>query len=245
MDETSQPAGGREPMFNLPAVVVWTVLALVGVQLLREFGGREVNFYLITRFAYFPAAFLQEGAPYGTGGWWTPATSFFLHAGWQHLLMNALWLVVFGSAVAWRFGPVRFVLLALLTAAAGSLVHGIAHPGEMVPLVGASGGVSGLTAAAARFVFAAGGPLGSFRPRGGAVFRAPAPPFLAAVTQPTALAFILVWFALNFVFGALGIAEIGGEAQRIAWEAHAGGFLAGLVLFTLLDPIGPRRRPAE
>jgi membrane associated rhomboid family serine protease len=241
MFDTSTPAGGREPIVNVPGVVVGTVTALVLVQLLRDVGGREIDFFLITRFAFIPGAFLSaDPLPYGIGAWWTPVTSFFLHAGWQHLLMNALWLVVFGSAVAWRFGAVRFLVFTLLTASVGSLAHYLGNAQEMVPLIGASGGVSGLTAAAARFVFATGGPLNAFRPEGRAAFLAPAPPLREALAQRTALVFVLVWFAMNAVAAIVGVIELGGEVQRIAWQAHVGGFLAGLLLFPLFDPVGRR-----
>jgi membrane associated rhomboid family serine protease len=70
----------------------------------------------------------------------------------------------------------------------------------------------------------------------------PAEPILAALRNPRALAFVLVWFGVNLLFGLTG--GLGANVSGgIAWEAHIGGFLAGLIGFSMLDP-APHRRPA-
>ena len=96
-------------------------------------------------------------------------------------------------------------------------------------------------AGAARFAFSPGGPLSGPRAggRGAAAYRMPAEPLLRTLANPRALTFIVVWFALNLLFGLTG--GLGAAAgSGIAWEAHIGGFLAGLLCFSLLDPIrGP------
>jgi membrane associated rhomboid family serine protease len=106
----------------------------------------------------------------------------------------------------------------------------------MIPMVGASAAVSALMAGAARFVFSAGGPLRTFQGAGPEVFRRPALPLAAALGDRRVAIFLAVWFGLNLVFGLLP--DGGGLASgAIAWEAHVGGFLAGLLLFPLFDPV--------
>lgn len=230
-------------MFNLPPVVLWTVGALAAVHAARAALGPEADFDLLLRFAFVPARYRPGFATADDPTlYWTPITYGLLHAGLEHLILNSLWLVVFGSAVAWRFGAGRFVLFALACTAAGAAAHAASNWLEPVPMIGASAGVSGLTAAAARFIFEAGGPLGAFRSQGGRyAFLQPATPFVESLRNPRVFAFVAIWFALTIAFGAISIPGAPGEGGQIAWEAHLGGFLAGLVLFPLFDPV-PRRR---
>lgn len=238
--------GQHEPMFNLPAVVVWTVLVLLAIHLLRQLISVEDDLNIILRFAFIPARYAglpgaeQIFPPGDPAEYWTPISYGFLHASWEHLILNTLWLVVFGSAVAWRFGQPRFIVFLLLCTAAGAAIHLVAHWAQLVPMVGASAGISGLTAAAVRFVFEAGGPLGAFRSSVGRyAFLQPAAPFLDSLKNPRVFFFLAVWFALTILFGAVAVPGAPGSGA-IAWEAHVGGFLAGLVLFPLVDPV-PRR----
>lgn len=165
----------------------------------------------------------------GGGAPWTVVTYAFLHAGWEHVIFNSLWLLVFGSPLMARFGLARFLLFFALTAAAAAILHALMHPRDVSILVGASGAVSGLTAATLRFAFAA----DAFSGRN---FRAPAPPLMEILRDRRVAAFVIVWFGLNLLAGLGMPLSAGGEA-RIAWEAHVGGFLAGLALFPLFDPV--------
>ena len=119
-----------------------------------------------------------------------------------------------------------FLVLALLRRAGARPTY--LASGEAVPVIGASAAVSGMMAATARFAFAPGVRLGA----PGAMQRArmPAEPLLAVFRNPRALAFILVWFAVNLLFG-LTEGLVPGASGLIAWEAHIGGFLAGLFAF--------------
>jgi membrane associated rhomboid family serine protease len=103
-------------------------------------------------------------------------------------------------------------------------------------MVGASAAISGTMAAAMRFAFQAGGPLTRWYHRQDeASYRQPAAPLLSSLRDPRVLAFIAVWFGINAVFGLGGLQLDNG--QTVAWEAHIGGFLGGLLLFTLFDPV--------
>jgi membrane associated rhomboid family serine protease len=157
----------------------------------------------------------------------------FLHGGFDHAIINALWLVIFGTPVFRRFGAARFAVLFGLSAVAGALLFTFVRPTEVAVLVGASGAISGLTAAAVRFVFTGPGLLDIAH---GVVTR-PAPRLVDAFRDRRVVIFVGVWFALNLLTG-LG-APLGGMA--IAWEAHVGGFLTGLLLFPLIDPVPQAR----
>ena len=105
-------------------------------------------------------------------------------------------------------------------------------------MIGASAAVSGFMAAAIRFVFQPGGSLDLWSAPDGVPHLVPAAPLLAALRDPRILAFLAVWFGLNLLFG-MGSVPILDSEQPVAWQAHVGGFLAGLLAFAAFDPIGP------
>jgi membrane associated rhomboid family serine protease len=233
-----------EPMFNVPPAALAMTAVLVAVHVIRLLVGREADVDILLYFAFIPARYSDAGAfgilPGGVAAEiWTFVTYAFLHADWTHLLVNSVWLLAFGSAIAWRFGTARFLAFFAMTAAAGAACHLLFHIGEPLPLVGASGALSGFMAAAARFVFEAGGPLGAFRHHGAATYRVPALPLGKALRDSRIVAFLAVWVALNFLFG---VGSLGSElsGNTIAWEAHLGGFAAGLAGFALFDPVTRR-----
>lgn len=240
MDASSRSRS--EPVLNVPFVVLATAALIFLVHLARQFVDRETDVWVLLYLAFIPArydatALLDGPAPGGIAAdIWTFVTYAFLHADWTHLAVNGVWLLAFGSAVARRFGTLRFALFFAATAAAGALAHLVANASDYAPLVGASGALSGLMAAAARFAFAPGAPLGAWRRADESAYRLPAVPLLEAFRNPRVVAFLAVWFALNLVFGLGSIgSEMAGAA--IAWEAHLGGFLAGLAAFAWFDPV--------
>ncbi len=180
--------------------------------------------------------FLGNGHPL----WWTPITYALLHASWAHVGLNCLWLVPFGAAVARRFGSLRFLMFCLATAIAGALAHFVTHIDDLQPVIGASAIVSGTMGAALRFVFQPAAPLGESLGFGDPreqhfAYRQPAMPLSAIVTNRTAMAFLVIWFIANFLFG-IGAGSLGFTGATIAWQAHIGGFLLGLFGFPLFDP---------
>src|SRR5262245_65853199 len=94
---------------------------------------------------------LGDTLPSGGADVWTFVTYAFIHADWTHLLVNSIWLLPFGSAVARRFGAVRFLAFFAVAAAAGAALHLATHAGEQFPMIGASAAISGTMAAAMRF----------------------------------------------------------------------------------------------
>jgi membrane associated rhomboid family serine protease len=235
------PAPSREPVFNVPTVLIATLALLVLVQALRSLISQEADVDVLLLFAFIPARYdanilASSIWPGGVGAdIWTFVTYSLLHADWMHLLFNSVWLLAFGTPLARRFGATRFLAFFAVTAAAGALAHLITHFGQLVPMVGASGAISGAMSGAMRFAFQRGGPL-TF---GGSAesYRVPALSLVDSFRDPRVLAFLAVWFGLNLLFG-LGSVSITGNEQPVAWQAHVGGFLAGLVLFSWFDPVG-------
>lgn len=165
---------------------------------------------------------------------WTFATYGLLHGSWMHVIFNVVWLAAFGAPVARRYGGWRFGLLVLVGVVAGAALHLFVDPLSVMPLVGASAGISALMAAAARFVFQ---PPPAFRPA--MAWQVPAPPPLQSIPEllrnRTAVVFLGIWLATNLLFGLIAIPLEAGEGP-IAWDAHLGGFAAGFFLLPWLEP---------
>jgi membrane associated rhomboid family serine protease len=233
----------REPVFNIPSVIVAVLAVLACIHALRTYVlTGEQDMEVLLTFAFIPARYdtsvvLGGVLPGGFGAQlWTFVTYALIHADWTHFGVNAVWLLPFGSAVARRFGPLRFLLFFAVTAAAGAAAFLATHAGEEVPVIGASAAISGTMAAAMRFAFQRGGPL-SFRRNGDATdYRVPAVPLSGMLRDPRVLAFLAVWFGINILFGLSSLPVPGvGANQVVAWQAHIGGFLAGLFLFSWFD----------
>jgi len=265
------PEPNKQRIFNLPRVIVILIAAMAVIEALREYVlSPEQDDNLLALFAFVPGRFtnafnpaamadaisrmgpdtLDPGAVElllgnGQPQWWTPLTYSVLHGGWTHLGLNSLWLIAFGSPVAWRFGAVRFILLCAAASIAGAATDYLFHPFDLNPVIGFSASVSGAMGAAVRFVFQPGAPLGSpggFAIRDSAIaYQRPAMPLTEVLTDRRTLIFVLAWFGTNLVFG-LAAVPLGFSQSPVAWEAHIGGFLLGLVLFPLFDRKFP---PAE
>jgi membrane associated rhomboid family serine protease len=231
-------SNNREPAFNLPPVIIACVAILLGIHAARIYLlSPEAHFDLIIRFAFIARRVMEPeivGAmlPGGTAAaWWSFVTYALLHADWSHLIFNSLWLVAFGAPLAWRFGSTRFLLFSASGAIFGALFYLVFNPDQIQPMVGASAAVSAYLAGVVRFALFGRGPFGGFG--GPAAYRLPAPPLREILVDRRALTFMGIWFAINLLFGLLGSAS-----GTIAWEAHIGGFLAGLFLFPAFDPVG-------
>jgi len=248
-DDTPAPQQGREPIFLVPGVIA----ALLGVMWavhaastwLLDIGG---TIWLWEWFGFVPFRLTDpQGIPGGALPMlWTLFTHAFLHADWMHLIFNSAWLAIFGTPVARRYGTGRVLAVFLLGAAAGALVmlaSLLAGSAQFTVLIGASGGVSALTGAAMRFVFQpvvvvhdpqTGTPIAAGRRTA----------TLAQVwANGSSRAFVLIWLGLNLVIPFAPLVT-GGEPLPIAWQAHIGGFIAGLLLPSLFDASLARRRAA-
>lgn len=257
----------RERIFNVPGVILSLIAILVIIQAICDLLTPLAQLRILALFAFVPGRFtfafdpdLVTAALSATAGasedasqlatfflgdgrplWWTPLTYAFLHGGWAHVGMNSLWLVAFGSAVARRFGTVRFLTFSAVCAVAGALAHFLTNMADLQPVVGASAVVSGAMAAVVRFAFQPGAPLGSafgFVQRGDHIYRLPALPLQEILSNRNAITFLALWFLANFLSGVFP-ATMGMADATIAWEAHIGGFLVGLLAFQWFDPPAP------
>src|SRR6266542_3533948 len=125
-----------------------------GIQLVRGFLPDEVDLTVLLALAFIPARY-SGAAPELPGGYVTAVTSFVtymvVHAGWVHLVVNLLWMLAFGSAVARRVGDLKFIYFSLLRGIAGAFTHLAFHYCDMARVGDASAPISGQIAAANSF----------------------------------------------------------------------------------------------
>ncbi len=232
-----RPPARHQPVFNMPGVVTGLIGVLLAVHFIRVFVlSAALDEQVLLALAFIPArvsdpAVLAGLTPGGNGAVvWSFVTYALLHADWGHVILNSIWLAAFGAPVARRFGPRRFLVFSAAGAIGGAILHLLTNFGEMSFLIGASAAVSAQMAGAARFAFFDGG----FGGTNASTYR-PAPPLSVLFSTPRVLGFIGIWFAINLVFGFIG--STGLADGNIAWQAHIGGFAAGLFLFPLFDPV--------
>jgi len=241
--ESPAPAPAREPIFNVPTVVLLMIALMVLIHAVLEFGmSAQASNEFLLMFSFIPARYdagVLASEPW-TLGWgpaiWSFVTHAFIHSNFTHLFFNLAMLLAFGAPVARRFGAARFVVFFLVTAAAGAAVQLAVDWGELILVIGASASISALTAAALRFVFQPGGPLERIDSADGRANQVPAASFREMLQDRRIVLFMVFWFGLNLLFG-FRIIPFPGLDGRIAWEAHIGGFLVGLLAFPLFDPI--------
>jgi membrane associated rhomboid family serine protease len=234
----------REPIFNVPSSVMAALGLLAAVHLgLQLLPAADANWVTLA-LAFIPARYgggLAEELP---GGLQAAVASFatyqLVHADITHLLVNGAWLLAFGSPVARRIGALRFFLFATLCGAAGALLFLVLRWGELVPVVGASGAVSGLMAAALRFFFGA-ADRGDLDQLQSAPETVPLISLAETVTNRRILTVVVVWTIINFIMAMAVPASV--STGGIAWEVHLGGFIVGLLTFGVFDRVHRRVAP--
>ncbi len=183
----------------------------------------------ITVFGFIPARFfaMWDAHPEYYLALYLPLiTTMFLHGSWLHLIANMWTLFIFGDNVEDRLGHWRYLLFYLACGVAGTLLHAVLAPNSWVPLVGASGAIAGIMGA--YFLLFRRSMVLVFIP----FF------FVAPLVEVPAYVFLGVWFLLQFFSGAFSIlGPRAGETGGIAFWAHVGGFVAGVVLIFLLGAI--------
>jgi len=222
-------SNANQPFLRAPAVVWWLLAMLVGAHLLRLFAFRnesDANFvvtygFVPARYSHLylvshgmnPGTLLDRALPF--------ITYMFLHGGWTHLLVNSVWLLAFGPIVARRFGWLLFVLFFLVCGVVAAAVQLACNWGSAAPVIGASGAISGLMAAGFRML--------PFAPQ-------PGRPPLASILSARMLLWTGLWVFVSVVAGVTGLGT-GGEVQLVAWQAHLGGYAAGLLLAGPFDAL--------
>ena len=153
-------------------------------------------------------------------------SSMFLHGGFLHLAGNMLYLWIFGDNVEDQLGHVKFFIFYIMCGLAASLLHIFTSPNSQVPMVGASGAIAGVLGAyMIRFPKARILTLIFFG-------------FFIRVIRVPALFVLGFWFILQLLYA---LPSIGSTSGGVAWFAHVGGFLAGIVLFKLFSGFSKRR----
>ncbi len=163
-------------------------------------------------------------------------TSMFLHGGWLHLIGNMWYLWIFGDNVEDAMGKARFIVFYVLTGLIAALAHASLNPGSNVPTIGASGAISGV--------------LGAYvilYPRARVLVFIPLFGFFWRFFYIPAMFVLGFWFLLQVLNGGLESSRAGG----VAWGAHVGGFVAGMILVGAFKKRGvhffnpPRRSPLQ
>ena len=216
------------PTRRFPAVTVGIIVVNIiafAYELLAEAGGTlEQTFYTM---GVVPFKVTHNFGPAVALSF---LTSMFLHGGFMHIIGNMLYLWIFGNNVEDSMGRGRFLVFYLLTGSIASAAQVLASPNSPIPSIGASGAIAGV--------------LGAYIvlfPRARVqmlVFLG----YFARLTQLPALLVLGFWFVLQLFNGllAFGMTQMGG----VAWFAHVGGFVAGLLLVRLFT-LGRRRNHWE
>ncbi len=216
----------RQPFLRAPAAVVWLIAALAGAHALRVFAFAPQSDAIIMSYGFVPARYadLAHGlGPTSVLALAVPFVSYiFLHGSFTHLLVNSIWLLAFGPIVARRLGTLMFFVFFLVCGIAGAFVHLACNWGSPAPVVGASAAISGLMAAGFRML-----PLSVAGERRE----------LAPILSPRIVVWSLIWVGVNIVAGVSGLGT-GAEMQLVAWQAHLGGYAAGLLLAGPFDRLG-------
>jgi membrane associated rhomboid family serine protease len=234
----------REPIFNVPGVVLALLVSFFSVHALLWLLPEASEEWLTKVLALIPSRF-DPRARVQPGGQVAAITSFithmFVHGNLPHLLINSAWLLAFGSPVAQRTDAVRFLAFFFFTGIVGALFYIVFNGRTEIYVVGASGAISGLMGAAFRFLFsgldraAERGPIDAMRD-------APLMPLATALRDRRLLLAVAAWTVINLVLAKGATVLVDGAG--IAWEAHLGGFYAGLLSFGWFVRSPPVDHPA-
>jgi membrane associated rhomboid family serine protease len=151
----------------------------------------------------------------GSSAVWTPLTSMFMHGGWFHIVGNMWFLWVFGDNVEDAMGTVRYVIFYLLCGLAAAAAQVATDPGSAIPMVGASGAIGGVMGGYARLY-----------PRARIETLLPLGFYFTTIAVP-AYFMLGYWFLIQILSG---IPSLAGTGAGVAFWAHVGGFLAGVIL---------------
>ncbi len=230
------PYRDDNPTFLTPVVTVGLVAANLLVWFLVQGAGHQAAIAgSICELGLIPAELLGQ-VPAGTriplgGGascvlgssavWYTPVSSMFLHGGWLHVIGNMWFLWLFGNNVEDAMGHLRFLVFYLLTGLIGAGGQVMVHPDSTIPMVGASGAISGI--------------MGAYillypRVRVHVLFFLGFFVFTRALPAWLMLGF---WFLLQVLGGLPSLGGIRGDGGGVAFWAHAGGFAAGALLVNI------------
>lgn len=200
------PLGDDNSARKMLPLVTYSLIVLNILFFLLELAGGEA---FVLKWAFIPSRFLSHP----TAEFPTVFSSMFMHSGWAHLLGNMLYLWIFGDNVEDRFGKVKFLIFYLVAGVAATFAQLFFNPGSNLPNVGASGAIAGVLGAYILFF-----PNEKIRVLVG-----------QGVIQLSALIVIGFWFLLQFV-SEFSSASTDADTGGVAYMAHIGGFVAGLLI---------------
>ncbi|HEV7229421.1 rhomboid family intramembrane serine protease [Brevundimonas sp.] len=207
----TESAPNREPALKAPPIALLLALSMPALFFFQE---RLPDMGL--SLALYPRRVAE-------GDWSGLATSMFLHGDWTHAIMNAVGALAFATPVARMLrgtaGAGMFLLFYMACGILSAVGYVLMHPQGFDPVVGASGAVFGLIGASTRIV---------------------GPGFVLPLLDRRVLTMSAMWMGLNLVVGLVGLSA-SGMGARIAWEAHAAGFLVGVLGAGLLGRLFPPR----
>jgi len=213
------PLKDKNPTQRVPVVNIALIVANIAVFLYEVSLGPRIEQFFLT-FGVVPSDIVESltSGQIRLGAVSPFFTSMFLHGGWLHLAGNMLYLWVFGDNVEDKLGHGRYLVFYLVCGLAASLLHVFIAPSSSMPTVGASGAISGV--------------LGAYLlmfPRARVLTVIPIFFFLQFAELP-ALVVLGFWFVMQFFNGLISLGYETGGMGGVAWWAHVGGFVAGLIL---------------
>ena len=210
--------GAYERAINLPPAVLWLIGINVAIHLVRQLLSDSADQQMVLEFGLVPANYTGDRSDF-LSMLLSPVTYQFLHGGWIHLAVNMFTLAAFGAPVERLLGSARFVLFYLSAGVVAGLIHVLFFSHSPDPVIGASGAISGVFGAVLMTLRRI-GRLNSLLPVAG------------------------LWIALNVFFGLWGGGP-GTGGEPVAWTAHIGGFVYGLLAFRLFAPKALRAPPEQ
>jgi membrane associated rhomboid family serine protease len=211
------PLRDTQPSYSVPFVTVAIIVTNVLVFLYQVSLDSYTLNWFISRYAIIPDRLQYSDM----------VTSMFLHGGWMHLIGNMWFLWIYGDNVEDVLGHTKFLIFYLLCGIAAALLHAVLNPYSRVPTLGASGAIAGVMGAY----------LIKF-PHSRILTLVPIIIFFTTVEIPAVL-ILLYWFVIQIFsgFGSIGYSNV--SRGGVAWFAHVGGFVAGMILIFVL---GTRER---
>ncbi len=216
------------PAFNVPPIISGFVVLLFVLYLPVFLTGGGIWSFFADYVAF---------SPKGDNYFWQWVSYAFIHGSFTHLIMNMLWLVVFGTACALRLrSPIRFAILFIAGSIGGALFQKY-FGGEAAIMVGASAAISAMMGGAMRF---------GFQIRPNMAEKAPLLPLIVMLRMPAMLWFLLIWVGLNLLASQFAVTPSGAPIS-VAWQAHLGGLFVGLLLFGFIEapPLSPSGGPGR
>jgi len=225
------PLRDENPSGSVPAVTLGLIALNCAVFVIEIMMGSQLRDFMM-QWGLVPLRItmaINTGEPPLLAALTTVITSMFLHGGWMHLIGNMWYLWIFGDNIEDRLGHVRYLVFYLLGGVTAATAQYFFQPGSDVPTVGASGAIAAV--------------LGAYAvtyPRARVVTLLPLFPFFPIV-RLSALVVLGLWFVFQFFSGALSLAW--SARGGVAWWAHIGGFVFGMITIAVMVP--RRRATAE